>query len=370
MQAKDGTVVKVVSLIAIAVVAIFAIQYFLPTEGTVPGQATAVCGNGVCDSALGETYITCPIDCQATSPTTTINTAGGQAVSNYATNVYGYVTAEEDGSALNGITIYACSDEPMEKYLYRDIAPPVEGRATSDSNGKFEVVAMPGDKWILTWSSERYPEVVALTGSSAVPSLPPEQPTWTCPSLYISLKKVGNFSTILEDVGTYGAAGWTVHYDSSSYTYTWNLEGNGTDANEGQIYSLYRETGEYAYIEPQSSDYYLKDVLLKTVSHPEAMESEVEDFRYSIVSNPKNYVVSIHDVPNSVWDDYVQFYGYIEAAYPVQMNFVVSTEATADFTGDDGSELLTIKVDDMRNKDFTGEWEESFGHYEKIKIVA
>jgi len=289
-------------------------------------------------------------------------------VTQYATKIFGYVFTYEDKKPISSVSVYASKEEPLEKYLYNDQVPPITASAVTDSSGKYELLVMPGDTWVWAWSTTRYPEVAALTGANAVPSLPPQQPAWTNPLLNLYLRKVGNFSTIIENVGTYGTAGWKIYYDSANHIYYWNLEGNGTAAQAGQIYDLYRETGKYMYIQPRVSDEYLRDVIIKPTWINENYETALKDLRFLVISNPANYPIVVHDVPNSVMDDYLQIYGYIEAAYPLQLDVVLETETDASFT--DGDNLLKIKVDDMRAKDFVGDFKNEFAQEEFIIIQA
>jgi hypothetical protein len=287
----------------------------------------------------------------------------------YATNIYGYVFAKEDNSPIFNVTVYASKEEPFEKYLFKNLAPPIVAQAKTASDGKFSMLVMPGDTWVWVWGADasptRYPEVVSLVGSKAVPSLPPEQPSWTTSDLNIYLRKVGQFATIIEDVGTYGTTGWKVSFDGTN-TYRVNLEGNGTAAQAGQIYDLYRHTGKYIYIQPKVSDTYLKDVKIAVSYVAETELQKFKDLRFIIVSNPGNVPVVVNNVPGSPTDSYVQFYGYIDAAYPIQMDLVLETATGVSFT--DGTLALKIKIDDMRAVSFVGGWKAPFAPEQYIAI--
>jgi len=352
---NEKTIGKVLAGIAVLAVAVLIFAKYLPSTPSLPHQVE-----------------TTPIQIQLPQPQVqTPSLPAPSQVTSYATNIFGYVFAKENNSPIASVKVYASKEEPLEKYLYNDLAPPIAGQALTDSSGKFTLTVMPGDTWIWVWgidaSPMRYPEVVALTGANAVPSLPPEQPTWTTDALNIYLRKVGSFSTLIEDVGTYGTAGWKISFDGNN-VYRVNLEGNGTAAQAGQIYDLYRHTGKYLYIQPKVSDEYLKDVRIATSYVAEAEAQKLKDLRFIIVSNPGNVPVVVHNVPNSVTDDYVQFFGYIDASYPVQMDVVLETATGVSFT--DNTLLLKIKVDDMRAKDFVGAWKSEFTPEQFIAIYA
>ncbi len=280
----------------------------------------------------------------------------------YATRISGYVADFDTKSPVANITVYASKVEPLEANLYADRIPTIEALAKSDVNGRYEILVMPGETYVWVWGADASPKVYPEVLRVVVPRLPPEQPTWIVQTLFV--RKVGTFGQILESVGTYGATGWKIANVNGVYKV--NLEGNGTAAQAAQIYDLYRHTGKYIYIQPASTGQYLKDVRVSISYVPESAAQKIEDIRFLIVSNPANVPVVVNNVKGT--EDFVQFYGYLDASYPIQMNLVIETSKTATFS--DGELLAKIKVDDMRGKKFMESFKEEFAAEQVIEILA
>ena len=293
-------------------------------------------------------------------------------VRQYATNVYGYVKQYEDHAPINGVSVYATKGEdPFETYLFKEVEAVVEAQDQTDSDGKYELLVLPGETYIWTWPidlttevDDRYPEEVKVDVPDYTLTAYGEQPTWSTSELVMYVRKVGNFTTpLIDDVNV--STGTT---SFSGTEQVWNLASDSTAASASTVYWLKDGVDKYMKIRPATTDEYLKDVILKTILVPESAIPKISDLSFSIVSNPLQYPIEVHAVANSAESDYILVYGYMSSRGPLQLNFMVETEDGVTFT--EGEDLIKMKLNDMRDRRFAGQWKDDFNQALTFLIEA
>jgi len=296
------------------------------------------------------------------------STVDGQCVISIPTSVFGYLRKYEDKAILASEPVYTTTVAPLEGYLFKDVEPPGAIKDDSDANGKWELTVTPGARYFWPWAidigavetTDRYPEESHINIPDYTISAKGQQPVWTSSELDFELRLASEFDTLIEAV--------TNEVSTSGNTTTWNLVDNSTAAAASTVYWLKTATDKVLRLAPTTTEKYLKDVIVKVVNVPEAVADDLKDFSFSVRANPGNLQMEMHDVSSSIETDFVLFYGYIEARFPIELDLMLQTDST--FTAVEGDDLVKLRVDDMRDANFVGEWKDNFNIQKSIIIEA